>query len=78
MEKSTVSRNVSRMKKKGWLEITALDGQVTQTIKLTPKGRELLKEVYAKWKKAQQEAGVLLGEEGVASLSALYDALQRR
>jgi DNA-binding MarR family transcriptional regulator len=78
MEKSTVSRNVSRMKKKGWLEITASDGQARQTIKLTRKGSELLGQVYAKWKKAQEEAGEILGEEGVASVSVLYDALQQR
>ena len=77
MEKSTVSRNISRMKKKGWLEVTATSGQISQTIKLTPKGRELLGELYPKWKKAQEQAGELLGEEGVASLSALYDLLRQ-
>jgi DNA-binding MarR family transcriptional regulator len=77
MEKSTVSRNISRMKKKGWLEVTATSGQISQTIKLTPKGRELLGEVYPKWKKAQEQAGELLGGEGVASLSALYELLRQ-
>ena len=76
MEKSTVSRNISRMKKKGWLEVTAINGQVSQVIKLTPTGRELLGAIHGKWKKAQKEAGKLLGEEGVDKVLALYDALQ--
>jgi DNA-binding MarR family transcriptional regulator len=77
MEKSTVSRNIGRMKKRGWLQITATDGQALQTITLTPKGRELLGEVYPKWKKAQEAAGELLGEEAVTSLRALYDTLRQ-
>ena len=75
MEKSTVSRNIGRMKKKGWLEVTAMNGQVSQVIKLTSTGRELLGAIYGEWKKAQEEAGKLLGEEGVATVRGLYDTL---
>jgi DNA-binding MarR family transcriptional regulator len=76
MEKSTVSRNVGRMKKKGWLEGTAGDGQVSQVIKLTPKGRDLIGAIHSEWTKAQGAAGELLGEEGIGTVRALYDTLR--
>lgn len=76
MERSTVSRNIGRMKKMGWLDVKAVNGQVSQVITLTPTGRELLGAIHGKWEKAQKEAGKLLGEEGVDKVFALYDSLR--
>jgi DNA-binding MarR family transcriptional regulator len=78
MEKSTVSRNVGRMRKKGWLEITNRDGRLSQVVTVTPKGRKLLTAFHAKWAKAQKAACELLGEEGVSSVRKLYDTLRDR
>jgi DNA-binding MarR family transcriptional regulator len=76
MEKSTVSRNVGRMRKKGWVEVAGRDDRLSQVITVTPKGRELLAAFYGGWAKAQEAASGLLGEEGVLSVRALYDALR--
>ena len=76
MEKSTVSRNVGRMRKKGWLEVTNRDNG--QVIRVTPKGTVLLSALYGEWAKAQGHARDLLGEEGVASVRELYDTLRGR
>jgi DNA-binding MarR family transcriptional regulator len=76
MEKSTVSRNVGRMRKKNWLEVKSRDDGLPQSIKITPKGRELLHAFHAEWMKAQKAACELLGEEGVGSVHKLYDTLR--
>ncbi len=78
MEKSTVSRNVGRMRKKGWLEVTKSDDRLSQAIKVTPKGAEVLAALHAEWAKAQKAARGLLGEEGVRSVGKLYDTLRDR
>ncbi len=78
MEKSTVSRNVGRMRKKGWLEVTNRGEGLSQAVKVTPKGRKLLADFHSKWAKAQKAAREVLGEEGVSSVRMLYDALQDR
>lgn len=78
MEKSTVSRNVGRMRRKGWLEVANRGEGLLQGIKVTPKGRKVLVAFHVKWVKAQKAARKLLGEEGVSSVRKLYDALRDR
>jgi DNA-binding MarR family transcriptional regulator len=77
MDKSTVSRNVGRMRKKGWLEVTNMDDRPSQVIKVTPKGRNLLAALRVEWARAQEAARELLGEEGVSSVRKLYDAVRQ-
>jgi DNA-binding MarR family transcriptional regulator len=72
MEKSTVSRNLDRMRKKGWIEISAGPDAVSQTIRITGKGSDLLAAVHGEWQKAQESARGLLGEDGVAAVESLY------
>ncbi|HUL30999.1 MAG TPA: MarR family transcriptional regulator [Thermodesulfobacteriota bacterium] len=78
MEKSTVSRNVGRMRKKGWLEVKNRNEGLLQDIKASSKGRKLLAAFYAKWTKAQKAARELLGEEGITAVRKLYDTLRDR
>jgi DNA-binding MarR family transcriptional regulator len=77
MEKSTVSRNVDRMRKKGWIEIGARDDGLSQVIRVTEKGSKLLAVVHVEWAKAQKAARELLGQEGVRSVQTLYDTLSQ-
>lgn len=77
MEKSTVSRNVERMRKKGWVEIEVGDDGPSQVIRVTGKGSDLLAAIHGEWTKAQEAARGLLGEEGVRSVQALYDTLSQ-
>lgn len=76
MDKSTVSRNIERMRKKGWIEIGAGHDGVRQTITVTEKGVGLLAKVHVEWMKAQESARAVLGEEGVRAAQTLFEAVK--
>lgn len=69
LDTSTLSRNVERMRAKGWLEIVPGEDARTQSFRLTAKGRKLLERAVPAWEQAQEKASELLGEEGVAMLA---------
>ena len=71
MEKSTISRNIARMGKNGWL--TVADGQSgrEQQLTLTPKGKALLVKVFPVWNEAQTKAKAVLGQRGAESVRTL-------
>ena len=71
MEKSTVSRNVERMRNQGWIETSGGEGGFSQVLAVTPKGKELLADIYGKWEKAQREVSEFLGEDGVKAIHML-------
>ncbi len=74
LDTSTLSRNVERMRAKGWLEVVAdVDGRA-QPFRLTPKGRKLLERAKPAWEKAQEKVKKLIGADAVASID---DAVQR-
>ncbi|HPA16725.1 MAG TPA: MarR family winged helix-turn-helix transcriptional regulator [Verrucomicrobiae bacterium] len=75
MEKSTVSRTVDRMKKNGWISVEGLGDGPSQVITVTPEGRKLMAAAHGNWKKAQKQAAELLGDEGVAAVRKLHDAI---
>jgi len=67
---STLSRNVERMKERGWLEVIPdVDGRA-QPFRLTAKGRKLLEKAAPAWKQSQQVAADLLGDVIVAQLGS--------
>ncbi len=69
LDTSTLSRNVERMRARGWLEVVPGDDARTQPFRLTARGRKLLERAVPAWKQAQQKARQLLGEDGVALLA---------
>ncbi len=78
MEKSTVSRNLERMRKKGWIEVKKKDGGISQVITITDNGRKLLTAFHREWVKAQERASDLLGRDGVKAVRKLHDILMER
>lgn len=74
LDVSTLSRNVERMKARGWLEVVPEEDGRAHPFRLTPQGRRLLEKASPAWKSAQQKAKALLGE-GVVDL--LWQAVQR-
>ena len=68
LDPSTLSRNVERMRAKGWLEAVPGEDARTQPFRLTAPGRKLLARVVPAWEQAQRQAGELLGGEGIALL----------
>ncbi len=68
LDPSTLSRNVERMRAKGWLEIVPGADARTQPFRLTAQGRQLLERALPAWETAQREATDLLGAAGTALL----------
>src|SRR5881275_1971740 len=61
LDVSTLSRNVDRMKARGWLEVVPGDDGRSQPFRLTPKGRKLPEKAVPAWSQAQQEVTRILG-----------------
>ncbi|GFO68792.1 putative regulatory protein, MarR [Geomonas limicola] len=76
MEKSTVSRNVDRMRKSGWIEIVERGGRAGQLLRITPAGQQLLVDSHPYWQQAQEKAQALLGAEGADSLRLLAERIR--
>jgi len=76
MEKSTVSRNLERMRKNGWIAVAAGDSGTARVVTVTPAGRGLLADLYPEWEKAQAAAARLLGNEGVTAVQTLHEAVE--
>lgn len=68
MDASTVSRNVERMCSNGWLELVCLDDARSHAIRMTAKGKKLVKDVFPAWEAAQAETEKLLGKAVAKSL----------
>src|SRR5215510_6285202 len=75
LDTSTLSRNVERMRAKGWLEVVPGEDARTQPFRLTAQGKRLLERAAPAWEQAQQQATELLGEDGVALLNATASKL---
>ena len=69
LDVSTLSRNVERMKARGWLEVVPDEDGRSQPFRLTPQGRRLLEKAVPAWTKAQQQVRNVLGEGIVDQLN---------
>jgi DNA-binding MarR family transcriptional regulator len=69
LDTSTLSRNVERMRAKGWVEVVPGEDARTQPFRLTVQGRRLLERAVPAWERAQKQAEELLGNEGTALLN---------
>jgi DNA-binding MarR family transcriptional regulator len=58
---STLSRNVDRMKAKGWLEVVPDEDGRAQPFRLTAGGRRVLQRAFPAWEHAQERVKALLG-----------------
>jgi DNA-binding MarR family transcriptional regulator len=76
LDASTLSRNVERMRSRGWLEAVAGEDARTQPFRLTARGRRLLERAFPAWEAAQRKAGELLGEDGLTLLGGLTRKLR--
>jgi DNA-binding MarR family transcriptional regulator len=68
LDKSTLSRDVERMRANGWIENLPGDDARTSLLHVTTAGKKLLEKTNSAWQHAQQEAVALLGDEHSASL----------
>jgi DNA-binding MarR family transcriptional regulator len=56
LDPSTLSRNVERMRARGWLEVVEGDDARSQPFRLTAAGRRLLERAIPAWEGAQKRA----------------------
>ncbi len=68
MEKSTLSRNVQRMRTRGWLKVYQGDSGREQVLELASPGRKLIEKSLPFWKKAQAQTEAMLGQQGARSI----------
>jgi DNA-binding MarR family transcriptional regulator len=76
LDVSTLSRNVERMKARGWLEVIPDEDGRAQPFRLTAHGRKLLEKAAPAWKKAQQQAKDILGDGIVDQLGEAIGRLK--
>jgi len=76
LDRSTLSRDVERMRTQGWVTTSSGEDGRTSLLKLTTNGRRLLQEVIPAWETAQRQATELLGTEHVATLDRAAKALR--
>src|SRR6266516_4644435 len=69
LDVSTLSRNVERMKARGWLEVVPDEDGRSQPFQLTPLGRKLLEKAIPAWREAQQQVTSVLGDGFVHQLN---------
>jgi DNA-binding MarR family transcriptional regulator len=68
LETSTLSRNLERLKARGWIEVMPEEDGRAQPFRLTAQGKRLIEKAFPKWQEGQRCAEELLGQEGVAML----------
>jgi DNA-binding MarR family transcriptional regulator len=71
MDLSTLSRNLERLRARGWIEAVRDRDARVHPFRVTDAGRELIRQAYPAWQEAQGRATELLGEEGVALLAGV-------
>ena len=71
MDKSTASRNLQRLRRRGWISpVKNRDGS-GQNLSLTGAGTQVLQEAYPLWRKAQGEATRRLRSDGLNALDTV-------
>jgi DNA-binding MarR family transcriptional regulator len=75
LDTSTLSRNVERMRARGWPEVVPGEDARTQPFRLTAQGKSVLERAVPAWEEAQSRATEFLGEDGIALLSKVASKL---
>jgi len=75
MEKSTVSRNLARMRKNGWITVTAAASGHKQRLTLNGRGTALLESSVPAWENAQTRTRAVLGRRGADSIRSMGNAV---
>jgi DNA-binding MarR family transcriptional regulator len=72
---STLSRNIDRMKAKGWIETHSCEDGRAHTIGVTPQGLDMIRAALPAWKIAQDRASAILGSQGVEVITEIGNRL---
>src|SRR3954463_6137530 len=77
LDVSTLSRNVERMKARGWVEVVPDDDGRSQPFRLTAQGRKLLDKAVPAWSEAQQKVKKVFGKRFVEHLTRATKRVSR-
>jgi DNA-binding MarR family transcriptional regulator len=69
LDVSTLSRNVSRMKKKGWLKISPVKDRRAHVLHLTDAGNRMIVDAYSSWQVAQERVEKIIGADNTTAIS---------
>ena len=78
MEKSTASRNIDRLKRRGWLAAVPVKGERKKYLKVTRAGEVLMEKVHNAWEEAQVKATELLGKEGTDVICDIANGIWKK
>ena len=78
IEKSTLSRNLERLRSRGWLRVRSGDDERSHRLEITAKGRRLLAQALPLWKQGQKKAQDLLGKQTAKALNDTADRMWAR
>jgi DNA-binding MarR family transcriptional regulator len=78
LDVSTLSRNVERIRARGWLEVVPDEDGRSQPFRLTPQGRKLLEKAIPAWSEAQQQVKKVLGGGFVEQLNQAMKRVSKR
>ena len=76
LDKSTLSRDLTRMRERGWIAESPGDDARSSVISVTARGGRLLEKAMPAWEQAQQEATALLGAQDVSALGRVAKSLR--
>ena len=76
LDKSSLSRDVERMRAQGWLEsLPGKDGRAG-LLRVARSGKTLLQKTFPAWQQAQDQAKALLGDKDIATLDRAVKSLR--
>jgi DNA-binding MarR family transcriptional regulator len=78
MDKSTLSRNLERMRQHGWITTEKTGAGNTQTIKIATRGRAMIRKAHPRWLEAQRKCEQLLGTMGVKAVHKASDSIKQK
>ncbi len=77
LDKTTLSRNLSVMKRNGWLERVETDDRRERGFQLTVRGTEILEQGRPAWQRAQKRLRVALGSSDWQQLFEVANTVTR-
>ena len=69
IDASTLSRNLERLKTRGWIETLADEDGRAQPVQLTANGQALIEQISDAWNLAQEKVKELMGSQFVSSIN---------
>jgi len=75
MDKSTICRNVERLIKYGWIKHVPGEDNRSHQLKITDKGREIVKKASKLWKQAQATTQKILGKDASKAIMTAGNVL---